>query len=118
MAIGCTRVVVLHVGKKDTVCLYNRDARTLHLLLNRLCSSPLPSWADPFGYSPTQAYINKRSGLKYMLIQRAHYEIKKILSWHKNLEFWWRQVWFGCSIFLFLLLLLSSDPHTPNFALE
>ncbi len=63
---------------------------------------PKVGWAiDPFGHSTTEAYLLKKAGIKHMLIQRTHYELKKRLALKQQLEFRWRQPWgecFVCSI--------------------
>jgi alpha-mannosidase II len=55
---------------------------------------PVSHWSiDPFGLSPTIAYVMRLANISDLVLQRVHFSVKKQLAMEKQLEFKWRQLW-------------------------
>uniref|UniRef100_A0A0N5ARF2 Alpha-mannosidase n=1 Tax=Syphacia muris TaxID=451379 RepID=A0A0N5ARF2_9BILA len=80
--------------------------------------APVNHWSiDPFGLSPTVAYIVARANLSSGVVQRVHYAVKKYLAKNKQLEFKWRQFFtvdhHGDDFLTHVMPFFSYDvPHT------
>ena len=66
-----------------------------HLFLKQnLGYKPTSGFAiDPFGHSSVVARIASQAGLKHLVLQRIHYDVKKFFDHTSNAEFTWRQLW-------------------------
>lgn len=63
-------------------------------LEENLGAKPQASWSlDPFGYSPTLAYLYHKAGYKHMVILRIHQYLKQYFQGNRQMEFYWRQHW-------------------------
>ncbi|XP_063696732.1 alpha-mannosidase 2 [Culicoides brevitarsis] len=86
-------------------------------LKKHLNVTPTSGWSiDPFGHSPSLAYVLKHSGFENHLIQRTHYVVKRTLARKRQLEFNWRQLYDtdgSTSLFTHMMPFYSYDvPHT------
>uniref|UniRef100_A0A914RJC6 Glycoside hydrolase family 38 N-terminal domain-containing protein n=1 Tax=Parascaris equorum TaxID=6256 RepID=A0A914RJC6_PAREQ len=73
---------------------------------------PKNHWSiDPFGLSPTLAFLMSKANMSNAVVQRVHYSVKKYLAEQNKLEFKWRQLW--KDLFVHVMPFYSYDiPHT------
>eukprot|EP01124_Arcella_intermedia_P032919 TRINITY_DN7771_c0_g1_i1.p1 TRINITY_DN7771_c0_g1~~TRINITY_DN7771_c0_g1_i1.p1 ORF type:complete len:1143 (-),score=258.84 TRINITY_DN7771_c0_g1_i1:1162-4206(-) len=105
-------------GVSHYIAVVNQLLEGHEFLRKTLKVKPTTSWSiDPFGHSPTMAFIYNKAKLKQGLIQRTHFAIKKLFAKENTLEFNWRQQWendtHNTDYFVHMMPFYSYDiPHT------